>query len=68
MEILGDDPETASINYIKHFVLDRDSAFLRGIQSDRQLGEKYGVEWAEGFHYIGPRESMMEKYIEEFGE
>ena len=68
LEILGNDPETANRNYIKHFVLDRDSTYLRGIQSDQALGEKYGLEWAEGFHYIGPRESMMEEYIEEFGE
>jgi hypothetical protein len=68
LPILGDDPEHANRNYIKHFVLDKDSEFLRGIQSDRTLGEKYGLEYAEGFHFIGPRESIMEKYIEEFGE
>ena len=35
---------TADRNYIKEFVLAR----------DRELGRKYGVEYAEAFHYIGP--------------
>ncbi len=40
---LGNDDETADRAYIKEFVLQR----------DRDLGRKYGVEYAEGFHYIG---------------
>lgn len=53
LTILGDDDHTANVNYIKEFVLD----------SDKKLGEKYGLEWAEGFHYIGPASSMLNEYI-----
>jgi LmbE family N-acetylglucosaminyl deacetylase len=67
LPILGEDPETANRNYIQHFVLDHDSQFQRGIQSDKILGEKYGLGWAEGFHYIGPRHSKLQEYIEEHG-
>jgi LmbE family N-acetylglucosaminyl deacetylase len=44
LPLLGDDDETADRNYIKEFLLAR----------DRELGRKYGVEYAEAFHYIGP--------------
>jgi LmbE family N-acetylglucosaminyl deacetylase len=44
LTLLGDDDATADRNYIKEFVLER----------DRELGRKYGVEYAEAFHYIGP--------------
>jgi LmbE family N-acetylglucosaminyl deacetylase len=44
LPLLGDDDLTADRNFIKEFVLDR----------DRELGRKYGVEYAEAFHYIGP--------------
>ena len=48
---------TADRNYIREFVLAR----------SRELGKKYGVEYAEAFHYIGPgaaRRSATEEYIE----
>jgi LmbE family N-acetylglucosaminyl deacetylase len=64
LPILGDD-DTANHQYIKHFVLDYDSGHLRGVPSDRELGRKYGLEWAEAFHYIGPTESRLERYIKE---
>jgi LmbE family N-acetylglucosaminyl deacetylase len=44
LPLLGDDDLTADRNYIKEFVLAR----------DRELGRKYGVEYAEAFHYIEP--------------
>ncbi len=44
LPLLGDDDTTADRNYIKEFVLAR----------DRELGRKYGMEYAEAFHYIGP--------------
>src|SRR5215831_9680439 len=44
LPLLGSDDATADRNYIKEFVLER----------DRDLGKKYGVEYAEAFHYIGP--------------
>src|SRR5438270_1235435 len=44
LPLLGDDDVTADRNYIKEFLLER----------DRKLGQKYGVEYDEAFHYIGP--------------
>jgi LmbE family N-acetylglucosaminyl deacetylase len=44
LPLLGDDDRTADKNYIREFVLGR----------DRALGQKYGFEYAEAFHYIGP--------------
>ena len=43
LPLLGDDDVTADRNYIKEFILAR----------RRALGKKYGVEYAEAFHYIG---------------
>ncbi len=65
LDILGSTDEEANLNYIKHIMLDIDSDRLRGIPSDRELGEKYDLEWAECFYYRGPRESKLERYIEE---
>jgi LmbE family N-acetylglucosaminyl deacetylase len=44
LALLGDDDRTADRNYIREFVL----------ASNRALGKKYGVEYAEVFHYVGP--------------
>ena len=44
---------TAERAYIKEFMLTR----------DRELGRKYGVEYAEQFHYIGQRASRIDDYI-----
>lgn len=63
LPILGNDDETANFNYVKNFVLDIDSPLQRGVPSDRETGKKYGLEWAEAFHYIGPRPGMGEEYI-----
>ncbi len=65
LSILGENDESANRNYIKHFVLDMDSQRLRGVPSDREVGKPYQLEWAERFHYIGPRESKLEMYIKE---
>ncbi len=54
LEILGNDEQTANFNYIKEFVLDQ----------DRINGEKYGLDWAECFHYIGPTPSKLDDYIQ----
>jgi len=43
LPLLGDDDDTADRNYIKEFIL----------APDRELGRKYGVRYAEAFHYIG---------------
>jgi LmbE family N-acetylglucosaminyl deacetylase len=59
LPLLGDDDRTADRNYIREFVL----------ASDRALGKKYGMEYAEAFHYVGPAaaniggtESSVESY------
>lgn len=63
LPILGNDDDTANFNYVKHFVLDIDSPLQRGVPSDRETGKKYGLEWAEAYHYIGPRPNLGEEYI-----
>jgi LmbE family N-acetylglucosaminyl deacetylase len=67
LPILGGDDDSANRGYIKNIVLDNDSLSQRGVLSDRELGRRYGLEWAEAFHYIGPRESQLERYIADHG-
>ena len=58
LPLLGDDDLQADRNYIKQFVLGR----------RRTLGQHYGVEYAEAFHYIGspgPRRTPVEEYVED---
>jgi LmbE family N-acetylglucosaminyl deacetylase len=62
LALLGDDDRSADRNYIREFVLAR----------DRELGTKYGFEYAEAFHYVGPiaaaapgAESRVERYVRE---
>ena len=52
LPLLGDDDRTADRNYIREFVL----------AGDRELGKKYGVEYAEAFHYIGPTAAQLGGY------
>ncbi|MGH9405736.1 MAG: PIG-L deacetylase family protein [Terriglobia bacterium] len=63
LDILGDDDETSNRAYIQHIVLDRDSMYLRGVPSDREIGRPFGFAWAERFHYIGPTASRLDEYI-----
>lgn len=63
LAMLGNDDETANFNYVKTFVLDLDSPYLRGVPSDKDTGKKYGLAWAEQFHYIGPAVSATAEYI-----
>jgi LmbE family N-acetylglucosaminyl deacetylase len=63
LAILGNDDKTANFNYVKEFMLDVDSELLRGVPSDKKIGEKYGLAYAERFHYIGPPPSRQEEYI-----
>ena len=65
LPILGDDDRSADFNYIKHFVLDIDSPALRLCPSDKEIGEKYGLDWAERFHYIGRTPSRLNDYIQQ---
>jgi LmbE family N-acetylglucosaminyl deacetylase len=55
LPLLGNDDLTADRNYIKEFTLAR----------NRELGRKYGVEYAEAFHYIGPGagDSTVSDYV-----
>jgi LmbE family N-acetylglucosaminyl deacetylase len=58
LPLLGDDDVTADRNYIREFVLAR----------SRAVGQKYGVEHAEAFHYIGsrpPRRTALQDYIDD---
>ncbi|MGH9627198.1 MAG: PIG-L deacetylase family protein, partial [Bryobacteraceae bacterium] len=56
LPLLGDDDATADRNYIKEFVLAR----------NREIGKQYGVEYAEAFHYIGPRSGGRGSRVEEY--
>jgi LmbE family N-acetylglucosaminyl deacetylase len=53
LPVLGTDDETASNQYIKQIVLQRDIA----------TGKRYGLAYAEPFHYIGPESNFVEEYI-----
>ena len=50
---LGDDDETASNNYIQQIMLQRDI----------ETGKRYGLQYAEPFHYIGPEPDFVQEYI-----
>lgn len=65
LPLLGEDDESANLNYIRHVVLDMDSERLRGVPSDKALGARYELDWAEAFHYIGPKPSKLSEYIEQ---
>lgn len=53
LPVLGDDDETANREYVRHFVLEQDS----------EIGAKFGVRYAEAYHYIGPEPGRVEDYI-----
>jgi LmbE family N-acetylglucosaminyl deacetylase len=53
--LLGANDTEANRNYIREFVLRR----------DRETGQKYGLQWAEQYHYIGPEENRVERHIRE---
>ncbi|MCC6587791.1 MAG: PIG-L family deacetylase [Bryobacterales bacterium] len=53
LPLLGNDNNTANRNYIREFVL----------AQDRETGKKYGLEYAEQFHYIGPEANPVQEYI-----
>jgi LmbE family N-acetylglucosaminyl deacetylase len=57
LPLLGEDDVTADRNYIKEFVMAR----------SRALGQQYGMEYAEAFHYIGPPggAGRIETYVKE---
>lgn len=53
LPLLDGDQRTADRNYIREFIL----------AGNRELGAKYGMEYAEAFHYVGPRPSRVDEYI-----
>jgi hypothetical protein len=64
LAILEGDDHTANFNYVKNIVFTFDEDFGKNIQ----LGEKYGLQYAEGYHYMTdirpPGElSPMDEYI-----
>ena len=67
LDLLGDDDNMADFNYIKHFVFDIDSRRLNFSNiSNRELGEQYGLGWAERFHYINSRvPNKLDQYIKD---
>jgi LmbE family N-acetylglucosaminyl deacetylase len=71
LPLLGTDDKMANFNYVKHFVFDIDSRRLNFSQiSNRELGKKYGLEWAERFHYINDSEfndspNKLDDYIKQ---
>jgi len=58
LPLLGNDDETADFQYVKHFLMD----------GWRNLGERFGLQYAEAFRYIGPPPDYRENiraYIDE---
>jgi LmbE family N-acetylglucosaminyl deacetylase len=57
LPLLGNDDITANREYIRQFVLSR----------DRATGKRYGLEYAEQYHYIGPPQDTVGEYIRQNG-
>jgi LmbE family N-acetylglucosaminyl deacetylase len=55
LALLGKTDAEANRNYIREFVLHR----------DREIGQRYGLQWAEPYHYIGPEENRVQRHIQE---
>jgi LmbE family N-acetylglucosaminyl deacetylase len=53
LPVLGSDDEAANRNYIREIILER----------DREAGRKYGLQWAEPYHYIGPPADEVGEYV-----
>jgi hypothetical protein len=53
LPVLGDNDASADRNYIREFVLRR----------NRELGQQYGLEYAEPYLYIGPEADTVEEYV-----
>lgn len=55
LPVLGGDDDTANREYVRHFVLGRDS----------DTGARIGAKYAEAYHYIGPEPDKVEDYIQQ---
>lgn len=53
LALLGDDDATANREYTRQFVLERDA----------ETGKRYGLRYAEPYHYIGPVASKVDEYV-----
>jgi LmbE family N-acetylglucosaminyl deacetylase len=53
LPLLGGDDRTANREYIRQFVLSRDA----------EIGAKYGLKYAEQFHYIGSPKDEVGDYV-----
>jgi LmbE family N-acetylglucosaminyl deacetylase len=53
LPVLGDDDATANREYTRLFVLDRDA----------ETGKRFGLTYAEAYHYIGPAPAKVEDYV-----
>ena len=53
LPLLGSDDRTANREYIRQFVLAHDA----------EVGAKYGLKYAEQFHYIGPAKDEVGDYV-----
>ena len=72
LPLLAKDGKSADFNYVKYVVFGLDSSrlftFLPGV-SNRELGEKYGLEWAEQYHYITDEvPNKLEQFITDHAE
>ena len=57
LPLLGNDDDTANAQYIKSFLMD----------DWRMLGERFGLQYAEAFRYIGPPPNyrqVLQKYVD----
>ena len=53
LPLLGDNDATANREYTRQFVLDRDA----------EIGKRFGLAYAEAYHYIGPEPAKVEDYV-----
>jgi LmbE family N-acetylglucosaminyl deacetylase len=53
LPLLGRDDRQADREYVRQFVLARDA----------EIGGKYGLKYAEQFHYIGPAKDDVSEYV-----
>src|SRR6266480_824823 len=58
LPLLGGDDETANFEYVKRFLMD----------DFHLMGQQFGLEYAEAFHYIGPQPNYRDnirKYVDD---
>jgi len=55
LPLLGNSDEAANREYIKQFVLG----------DNAEVGKKYGLQFAEQYHYIGPEKPVVDDYVKQ---